>query len=196
MDAKDKQEVSNMLAPVKTQIAAIQTTLSKLPPSAADALIENRRVRFEEAGEWARHYSNVRMGVTPFLITLTVGILAFKWEPQIGLLPGPGAPFVYLSFTVWVLACFLFFVFTHRTSKQEQNASSHRLYLEVQPPKPVPKSKKYWAGDFPSWAMVALMFGFGVLMRTIEYSRLGLVMLILAGCALLVTVFGRWERPS
>ena len=185
-----------MLAPVTAQIAAIQTTLSKLPPSASGALIENRRVRFEEAGEWARHYSNVRMGVTPFLITLTVGILAFKWDPQVGLLPGPGAPFVYLSFTVWVLACFLFFVFTHRTSKQEQNANSHRLYLEVQPPKPLPKTKKYWAGDFPSWAMVALMFGFGILMRTIEYPRLSLVMLILAGGALLVTLFGRWERPA
>ena len=91
---------------------------------------------------------------------------------------------------------FFFFVFTHRTSKQEQNANSHRLYLEVQPPKPLPKTKKYWAGDFPSWAMVALMFGFGILMRTIEYPRLSLVMLILAGGALLVTLVRALGTPS
>ena len=185
-----------MLQPLVADINAIQNALNKLPQATGPELLENRRVRFEEAGEWARHYSNVRMGVTPFLITLSTGILAFKWEPKNGLLPGPADPFVFLAFAVWILACFLFFVFTHRTSKQEQNASSHRAHLEVQPPKSAGKAIKYWAGDFASWAMVALMFGFGILLRTIGHQALGCTMLGVAVIALLVTSIGHWKRPT
>lgn len=44
---------------------------------------ETRRVLFEEAGEWARHYSNVRMTVITFVVTACVAILALKWDADL-----------------------------------------------------------------------------------------------------------------
>jgi hypothetical protein len=44
---------------------------------------ENRRAHFAENGEWARHYSNVRMTVITFVVTACVAILALKWDADI-----------------------------------------------------------------------------------------------------------------
>ena len=35
------------------------------------------RAQFSEVGEWARHYSTVRMTVTPVMAGLSLGILQF-----------------------------------------------------------------------------------------------------------------------
>ena len=60
-------------------------------------------VLLQEASEWARHYSTVRMTVTTFLITLSAGILTFRWG---------SFPFAVLAFVVWVVAAFFFYMFT------------------------------------------------------------------------------------
>jgi hypothetical protein len=50
---------------------------------------ENRRVLYAENGEWARHYSNVRMTVITFVVTACVAILALKWDADVEKKPEP-----------------------------------------------------------------------------------------------------------
>lgn len=117
MDAKDKQEVSDMLAPLTAQIVTIQTTLSNLPPSAGDALIENRRTRFSDAGGWAIHFSIVRMTVSTFLITAAWGLVSVKWDEY-------SRPLALAALCIWGLAGFFLFIFTKatydRSAKQKE----------------------------------------------------------------------------
>jgi hypothetical protein len=50
---------------------------------------ENRRALLAEDGEWARHYSNVRMTVITFVVTACVAILALKWDADVERKPVP-----------------------------------------------------------------------------------------------------------
>lgn len=65
--------------------------------------VETAIVLMQEAGEWARHYSTVRMTVTTFLVTLSAGILSFRWGSW---------GFAGLAAVVWGVACLFFCLFT------------------------------------------------------------------------------------
>ncbi|MBX3359681.1 MAG: hypothetical protein KF745_14775 [Phycisphaeraceae bacterium] len=72
-----------------------------------------------EAGNWARHYSTVRMTVTPFLIGLAASIMSFAWDRR-------NAVLLFTSLGVWLTAAFLF----QRFSMREFRASSRQKVFQ------------------------------------------------------------------
>jgi hypothetical protein len=77
---------------------------------------ENRRLRYQEAGEWARHYSSVRMTVVTFVITTCVAILALKWDPEAHNANSiKGAYVGNLVAILWLLGIAIFQIFTFHT---------------------------------------------------------------------------------
>ncbi len=66
---------------------------------------EQLRAAYAEAGAWARHFSTVRMTVTPFLIGISLGVTSFSWEKS-----GAAAGLMGLAVVVWgVMLCLMYF---------------------------------------------------------------------------------------
>jgi len=67
---------------------------------------------YSEIGNWARHNSTVRMTVTPFLITVSLSVMAFKWNDKRPI-------FIIISAAIWGLAMLLLWYFTKLTVRAE-----------------------------------------------------------------------------
>jgi hypothetical protein len=156
MSSIDQAALDTALAPIKQSIEGLETTLKNLPDSTKAEVHNNIRVRFQEAGNWGRHYSTVRMGVTTFLISLSIGILAFNWQYWA---PRPRPTFIYISIVIWLLAAFLFAEFTARTYKAAKREVKHRRRLSVGDTDP---HKEPVAFDSACLAMLLLTIAFGI----------------------------------
>jgi hypothetical protein len=67
--------------------------------------------QYKEFGQWARHYSVVRMTVGTFIVTTCFAIMNYRWDsPDISL-----AAFVLLFF---LMGCAIFLMFSHLTFKR------------------------------------------------------------------------------
>lgn len=77
----------------------------------ATGLDKNSAIKLEfykDRGQWARHYSTVRLTLGTFFVTLSVGILHFRWNtPELKV--GIGA------FIICALGAFLFSAFSKAT---------------------------------------------------------------------------------
>lgn len=120
-----RQEVSEAIAEFKRAHDQLARRLAALETSGSAEQIENRRVRLQDNGEWARHYSAVRMTVTTFLVSLSLGILSFKWEPS----APANVEFIALSGVIWMVAVLLFLVFTRLTYQEMERARLKRKEL-------------------------------------------------------------------
>ena len=81
---------------------------------------EELKAQYSEAGEWARHFSNVRMTVTPVLMGLSLAIMQFALtvdtvgdnEETIAMLS---------SLILWIAAISILFTFTRSTLRAMQH---------------------------------------------------------------------------
>ena len=125
---------------------------------------EDYRTLYEDAGEWSRHYSNVRMTVATFVVTSCVAIVALAAEkkPENGI----HSPHVGNSVCVlWGLGLFIFYAFTFLTFKERNRQLVHRVHLSVpMPDKDRGKKGARVVRDAAAWAMLSinLLFAFAV----------------------------------
>ena len=66
-----EESLSEQLAKLSAKVNDLQARLDLLAMGDRPEHIQNRRVRFGENGNWARHYSTVRMTTTTFLFSLS-----------------------------------------------------------------------------------------------------------------------------
>lgn len=106
-----------------------------IPPARSD-LVQNARARFANDGQWAIHYSTVRMTVTTFLVGLSWGIVALQWDRYKPAL-------CFAAWAVWVLTLVLLFTFTFYT--KERLLAQRRLLKSLPTPdgKPLP-TERWW----------------------------------------------------
>lgn len=135
----------------KTELAA---KLSQVCGQCDAEIQQNRRARYQDAGAWAVHFSNVRSGVTTFLIGLAIGIVSFEKS-------SPSEFLKNAALVVWGLAILLFVGFTYQTFKKSAIQAYFKQYLLYEDgagpaakPLKVPVGK-FWYGDVPTYA-----FGF------------------------------------
>ena len=73
--------VHNVAVKLASELGKRDADLSTIADKIAEQsrfFSENRRTHYDDAGEWSRHYSNVRMTVATFVITSCVAIIALK----------------------------------------------------------------------------------------------------------------------
>ena len=82
-----EESLSERLAKLSAKVNDLQARLDLLAKGDRPEHIQNRRVRFGENGNWARHYSTVRMTTTTLLVDRDSGdssiraaaAVAFQW---------------------------------------------------------------------------------------------------------------------
>ena len=155
--------LSEQLAKLSAKVDGLQTRLD-LPATGDTAEhIQNRRVRFAENGNWARHYSTVRMTTTTFLASLSVGILSFKWNPPAKF----DVTFSNLAGGIWIAALCLFLAFSHYTYREMERARRRRRALPEGAQTEADKSL-HPRQDMASWLMILLTAAFGLLLLSLS----------------------------
>ncbi len=171
MTDEDLKILQSNLAKVEKSVADLDKSQKSLITGGTTEHILNRRGRFAEHGNWARHYSTVRMTVTTFLVSLSIGILSFKWEPTKG---QPNLKFIDLAAGVWVAALFLFLIFTHHTYREMANARRLRRLLPSGDNKPSSRKKRHpihTRQDSASWILIILTAVFALLLLRLANIR-------------------------
>jgi hypothetical protein len=86
----------------------------------------NRTLLYQEAGQWARHYSTVRMTVLTFAITTCTAIVAWKWQST-----GPKEleTIAIPVGVMWTAGVLIFWVFTKNTYRQVRRQMEKRPLL-------------------------------------------------------------------
>lgn len=111
---------------------------------------DSAKVLFAEAGQWARHFSVVRMTVMTFTITTCIAILAWQWGKGGA---NSGAVTNAAAF-LWTLGASVFWIFTYATYRE---VAKQREILPIFLPKP-PKRKEL-RYDWTSLVILALCIG-------------------------------------
>jgi hypothetical protein len=75
---------------------------------------DNAKLLFQEAGQWARHFSTVRMTVITFTITTCTAIIAWKWGKR----EVDNAMVANSAAFLWVLGVTVFWIFTIATYRE------------------------------------------------------------------------------
>jgi hypothetical protein len=88
------------------------------------------KTQFSEVGEWARHYSNVRMTVTPVLAALSLGIMQFAIEKKGAVVWIP----MVSSLILWLAAIVILLTFTYHTNRTTEHWAYIQKLLHPQPP--------------------------------------------------------------
>ncbi|HWE01427.1 MAG TPA: hypothetical protein VG326_03380 [Tepidisphaeraceae bacterium] len=113
-----KSKVTQPAKPPCDALATVQTPTITL----SEEQLKFLSVAYTEAGQWARHFSTVRMTLTPFLIGISLGVLSFGWEK-----PSNGI-FMLFSAVICVLMVILLGIFTFYLEKRWcQQRNNHRL---------------------------------------------------------------------
>src|SRR5262245_51920155 len=87
---------------------------------------ENRRTVYDDAGDWSRHYSTVRMTVATFVITTCVAIIALTGD-KTSVSPRVGDSVCLL----WLLGLVIFYAFTRLTFKERNRQLGHRVKMPL-----------------------------------------------------------------
>jgi hypothetical protein len=80
-----------------------------------DVFRDNKKVLFQEAGQWARHYSTVRMTVATFTITSCTAIMALASKND---RLATSEDVAYPVTILWILGLCVFWLFTMFTHKE------------------------------------------------------------------------------
>ena len=126
----------------------IQTLSNRLLPFTNNNSVirENQKLLYEQDGEWARHFSTVRMTVITFTVTACTAIVALVLQnSQSASLSPPSAtpnpgPFptnqpeslqlvAVLTVLLWVLGATVFWAFTYATYQKIDQIQKRRLLL-------------------------------------------------------------------
>jgi len=154
-DAELKKEIAELRTKFDDVQKAFQKTVDEIPRNVDKEFWENRRVRFQDSGDWGRHYSTVRMAVTTFLIGLSLGIISFKWD---NLKLPPAAMFVGLSTLIWISAVALFIAFTRLTYHEMERARK----VDLRDSADDHRKTLYPRRDPASWVLIIVTLVFGV----------------------------------
>ncbi|MGI9087482.1 MAG: hypothetical protein ACR2HH_07060 [Chthoniobacterales bacterium] len=125
MTVEEEAQLWKSIADLETKVDGLAHDPDTFKGLGQAELLQNCRTRYQENGNWARHYSTVRMTVTTFLIPVSLGVLAFKWTPP----THPPINFLALSDVVWMAAVFLFVLFTRLTYEEMERARRRRMQL-------------------------------------------------------------------
>ena len=146
----------NDVSPLKSRVTDLETTGDRAKTD-EETWLTNRRIRYQEAGQWARHYSTVRMSVTTFLIGLSVTIVSFGWNYWD---EKPRVSSVQTAAALWLVAVGLFTVFTRLTFQMARRSADHRRKLQID--KQISTSNVS-SNDPASWAVAFISLGFAYL---------------------------------
>ncbi len=106
--------------------------------------------KYDELGNWGRHYSTVRMTLATFFSTLSFGLIQFRWDK-----PSLGIAAVAFFFAVFGALLFCHFTrLTYNRTKSQRNAYNEMLTaaskptVEIAPDNfnPWKTTDGYWAG--------------------------------------------------
>jgi hypothetical protein len=161
--AKTKTDISDLCK----RVSDLEARCTALEEIGSPDMQANRRTRFQENGNWARHYSTVRMTTTTFLVGVSLGILSFRWPAA----AHPPISFVALSGIVWIIAVSLFLVFTRLTYQEMESA---RLKRNLLPDGVSGKRDKPYTSyeDWASWIVGCLSLFYGLLLYYLGDVRL------------------------
>lgn len=82
-------------------------------------LRDNRKLLYTEAGNWARHFSTVRMTVLTFAITTSVGIMAWRWQEVFAECGSDNLSLISVPVSIlWGSGTAVFWAFTYYTFSQ------------------------------------------------------------------------------
>ena len=125
MTAEEEAELRKKITTVEEQAKALAGDLKRFEGIGIGEYQSNCRARYQENGNWARHYSTVRMSVSTFLIPVSLGVASFRWQPP----APPPISFLALSGVVWCSAVLLFVLFTRLTYQEMESARKKREKL-------------------------------------------------------------------
>jgi hypothetical protein len=163
--------------------------------------MENRRTRYDDAGEWARHYSTVRMTVATFALTTCVAIIALKGDKS----SSEGKIYIGNSVAIlWLLGVVIFYVFSYLSYRQSNRQRKYRKNLPTSAEDSKSTDNRGFTSmtrDFAWWTVTALTFIFGCFVVTEacqyvwELFKLAIFLLILCGI-ILPTCLGDWIKKD
>lgn len=112
------------LETVKEKVDALAALLGAMQ-TCHSTFKDNRKAHFQEAGNWARHYSTVRMTVLTFTLTTCAALLAWKWQANL-------KPIWQIS-GLWLLGVLTFWTFTYHTYDRLGSQMRYRPLLPTGP---------------------------------------------------------------
>jgi hypothetical protein len=169
MTEAEKTELEKSIEELSTKVDDASVRLKNIEAVRAPLdFQQNIRTRFQENGNWARHYSTVRMTITTFLIPVSLGILGFKWNPS----ARPDITFIALSGVVWSSAVILFLVFTRLTFCEMERARLKRNELPGSAAENRSASAFHPRKDAASWILICVSICYAVVLICLSNVRL------------------------
>lgn len=169
MTPQEETDLLRSVADLKVLVNAVDGRLKGLEKVGPPDYEQNRRTRFQENGNWARHYRTIRMAITTFLVPVSLGILGFKWNPPLH----PQITFIALSGIVWISTVLLFLVFTRLTYGEMERARLKRIKMPDGGTGRSGEEKAFHPYQDPaSWILALLTIFYGVLLIYLGEVRL------------------------
>jgi hypothetical protein len=159
MTAEEKAELGKKITAVEEQAKALADNLKRFEGIGIAEYQSNCRARYQENGNWARHYSTVRMSVSTFLIPVSLGVASFRWQPP----APPPISLLALSGVVWCSAVVLFVLFTRLTYQEMESARKKREKL-ADGVSVANGSTLHPRSDIASYLLALLTIAYGALM--------------------------------
>jgi len=157
---------------------------------------DNRKLLYQEAGQWARHFSTVRMTVMTFTITTCVAIFAWKGQTVFGKNPDVDSAMVTIPLTIlWFAGVIVFWMFSMATYGQMDRQSRKRPLLPASFADE--KDPSHRPFDWASLAVGVVNAGFmcvGIFI--FQFGCFWVLPLILFGCVGLVFPLALWCYSS
>src|SRR5688572_26271739 len=91
------------------------------------------QIEYEQASDWARHYSTVRMTIVPALAGLSFTILGLSW-PEDGGYPESGI--ICLAMMIWAIAFAILWMFSALEVREVHYVKLLRIVLLQKPVDP------------------------------------------------------------
>lgn len=144
------------VAALEQEIAALEQHVgvwrTALQASSAD-VIAARIALLNDANGWAQHFSNVRLGVTTFLLAIALGIMQFQWATPTSLLTWTVA-------AIWGLAVVLFTYFTVQEYRKIGHIRLHKQSLLTIAGHTGAVRERTFRSDIPAYCLVILTVAF------------------------------------
>jgi len=134
---KTLEEQKVQLAQSLTDLNSKVTDLEKIKDALQSAANDNRKLHYQEAGQWARHYSIVRMTIATFAVTACATLIGLKWDELASNEYVWNAPIC-----LWLFASLIFMAFTYQTFDRLNSQMKYKDLLPSQTGEP--KGKRAW----------------------------------------------------
>ena len=122
----------------------------------------NNRLLYQEAGQWARHFSIIRMTVMTFTVSASTAIIAYLWKgDEVSARGGSNTPVAASVAILWTLGLTVFWLFTFASYTQINRQQKRRPLLptsavDFRERKPLPRD---WASLVVALLSLCLALG-------------------------------------